>query len=128
MKSIVVCAAAIIKNGEVFVTKRGYGDFKGKWEFPGGKLESNESIFDCIKREIKEELDADISPIKLIKTVEYDYPKFHATIHLILCDLVSDHVVLKEHEDAKYIKKEDFKILEFLPADYLLFDELEKYL
>ena len=110
MKSIVVCAAAIIKNSEVFVTKRGYGDFKGKWEFPGGKLESNESIFDCIKREIKEELDADVSPIKLIKTVEYDYPKFHATIHLILCDLVSDHVVLKEHEDAKYIKKEDFKI------------------
>ena len=133
MKTIRVVAAiikAVNENGEpiIFATQRGYGDFKGGWEFPGGKIEEGETSQEALIREIKEELDADGSPIKLIKTVEYDYPKFHVTIHLILCDLVSDHVVLKEHEDAKYIKKEDFKILEFLPADYLLFDELEKYL
>jgi len=94
MKTIEVVAAIITKDGKYFATQRGYGDFAGGWEFPGGKMEPGETPQDALVREIKEELDADITVGELIETVEYDYPTFHLTMHCFLCELVSDHVVL----------------------------------
>ena len=96
MKTIEVVAAIIKKDNKYFATQRGYGDFEGGWEFPGGKMEPGETPQDALIREIKEELDADITVGELIETVEYDYPTFHLTMHCFLCELVSDHVVLLE--------------------------------
>ena len=96
MKTKEVVAAIITKDGKYFATQRGYGDFAGGWEFPGGKMEPGETPQDALVREIKEELDADITVGELIETVDYDYPTFHLTMHCFLCELVSDHVVLLE--------------------------------
>ena len=117
MKTIEVVAAIITKDGKYFATQRGYGDFAGGWEFPGGKMEPGETPQDALVREIKEELDAEITVGELFETVEYDYPTFHLTMHCFFCELVSEHVVLLEHEAAKWLAAEELDSVEWLPAD-----------
>ena len=108
MKHIRVSAAIIVRTNpqtqkkELFATQRGYGDFKGGWEFPGGKLEPSETPEECIVREIREELATEVKAEKIIGVVEYDYPSFHLTMHCILCSVVSGDLKLLEHEDAKW--------------------------
>lgn len=128
MKTIEVCSAIIIKDKKIFVTQRGYGDFKDKWEFPGGKLEVGESSEECIVREIKEELDADIKVIRFLNTIEYTYPTFHLIMHNYICELKNSHLSLLEHEAAKFIGKTDLDNIDFLPADLLILEDLKKYL
>ena len=117
MKKIEVAAAIIVKDNKVFATQRGYGEFKDGWEFPGGKLEPGESAREALAREIREELDVDIRVEKLLETVEYDYPEFHLTMHCFICELLSEEIVLKEHEDARWLKKEELDSVGWLPAD-----------
>ena len=117
MKRIEVVAAIIRKDGKIFATQRGYGDFKDWWEFPGGKIESGESPEQALVREIREELSTDIIIEKLLRTVEYDYPKFHLTLHCYLCTLVSDSLHLNEHEAARWLTKDDIYTVKWLPAD-----------
>ena len=117
MKTIEVAAAIIVKDNKVFATQRGYGEFKDGWEFPGGKLEPGESAREALAREIREELDVDIRVGKLLETVEYDYPEFHLTMHCFICELLSEEIVLKEHEDARWLKKEELDSVGWLPAD-----------
>ena len=117
MKTIEVAAAIIVKDNRIFATQRGYGEFKDGWEFPGGKLEPGESAREALAREIREELDVDIRVGKLLETVEYDYPEFHLTMHCFICELLSEEIVLKEHEDARWLKKEELDSVGWLPAD-----------
>ena len=117
MKTIEVVAAIIIKDGEVFATKRGYGEFKGWWEFPGGKIESGECPEDALVREIREELDAEIAVGDLLETVEWDYPNFHLTMHCFLCTLLSESVSLNEHAAAAWLGRESLHSVKWLPAD-----------
>ena len=130
MKTIRVVAAVIQRqnNGkdEIFATQRGYGEFEGGWEFPGGKIESGETPQEALVREIKEELDADISVGDLIATVEYDYPNFHLSMDCFWCELESEHVVLNEHEDAKWLSKAQLDSVDWLPADITLVDKIAK--
>lgn len=111
---------------EIFATQRGYGEFEGGWEFPGGKIESGETPQEALVREIKEELDADISVGDLIVTVEYDYPNFHLSMDCFWCRLQSDHVELNEHEDAKWLSKEELDFVEWLPADVTLVEKISQ--
>ena len=117
MKTIEVVAAIIIKDGEVFATQRGYGEFKGWWEFPGGKIESGECPQEALVREIREELDAEIEVGDLLETVELYYPNFHRTIHGVLCTLLSESMHLNEHEAAAWLTKETLHSVKWLPAD-----------
>lgn len=117
MKTIEVAAAIIVKDNKVFATQRGYGEFKDGWEFPGGKIEPGESAQEALVREIREELDVDIRVGKLLETVEYDYPEFHLTMHCFICELLSEEIVLKEHEDARWLKEEELDTVDWLPAD-----------
>ena len=128
LKSIEVVAAIICREGKVFATQRGYGDFKDMWEFPGGKMESGETPQDALVREIREELDAEITVGDLIKTVEYDYPAFHLKMHCFLCSLKSEDIVLKEHEAARWLSKKDLRSVNWLPADLSVIETLEKSL
>ena len=108
MKTIDVSAAIIHdKTGRIFATQRGYGEWKDWWEFPGGKIEPGETPEEALAREIKEELNAEISIDKFVTTVEYDYPKFHLTMHCYLCSLATDSLHLNEHEAAKWLTKEE---------------------
>lgn len=116
-KKMEVVAAIIIRNGQVFATQRGYGEWKGWWEFPGGKMEPGESPQEALKREIREELDAEITVGQLLETVEWDYPKFHLTMHCFICTLVSEDVRLNEHEAAAWLTKETLQSVKWLPAD-----------
>lgn len=125
MKTIRVVAAVIKKENKIFCTQRGYGDFKGGWEFPGGKIEEGESPQEALVREIKEELDADIKVGDLIKTVEYDYPMFHLSMDCFWCELVSGEIELKEHEDAKWLDKNNIDSVDWLPADLDLINSLK---
>lgn len=117
MKTIEVTAAIIIKDGKVFATQRGYGDWKGWWEFPGGKMEAGETPQEALIREIHEELDAEIEIGKLLDTVEWDYPAFHLTMHCFLCTLISESMHLNEHEDAAWLSAETLYSVKWLPAD-----------
>ena len=126
METIEVVAAIITNDGKYFATQRGYGDFAGGWEFPGGKMEPGETPQDALVREIKEELDADIDVGELIETVEYDYPTFHLTMHCFLCELVSDHVVLLEHEAAKWLDPDELDSVDWLPADLEVIERLKE--
>lgn len=117
MKRIEVVAAVMIREGKVFATQRGYGDFKDWWEFPGGKIEAGECPQEALKREIKEELDASISVGDLIETVEWDYPDFHLTMHCFACTLLSESVSLNEHEDSAWLGPEELHTVKWLPAD-----------
>ena len=117
MKTIEVTAAIIIQDGKVFATQRGYGDWKGWWEFPGGKMEPGETPQEAPTREIHEELDAEIEIGKLLDTVEWDYPAFHLTMHCFLCTLISESMHLNEHEDAAWLSAETLYSVKWLPAD-----------
>lgn len=126
MKNIHVSAAIIMKDNKIFVTQRGYGEFKDWWEFPGGKIEEGETPEECLKREIKEELEADINIDKYLCTVEYDYPNFHLKMECFICSLIDGHLELVEAEDAKFITKDKLDNIDFLPADLLVVKELKK--
>ncbi len=116
-RKIEVVAAVIHKDGRILATQRGYGEFKDKWEFPGGKMEAGESREEALRREIREELDTEINIGKLLCTVEYDYPAFHLTMHCYLCSVVSGTLVLKEHESARWLPAEALESVDWLPAD-----------
>ena len=125
MKTIRVVAAIIIEKGKVFATQRGYGEFKDGWEFPGGKIEPGETSKAAIVREIKEELDTEIEVVKLLDTVEYDYPQFHLSMDCFICKIKSGDLVLKEHEAAKWLTKENLDSVDWLPADLSLIEKIK---
>jgi len=124
MKTIRVVAAIIIEKEKVFATQRGYGEFKDGWEFPGGKIELGEIPEAAIVREIKEELDTEIEVVKLFDTVEYDYPQFHLSMDCFICKIKSGDLVLKEHEAAKWLTKENLDSVDWLPADLSLIEKI----
>lgn len=128
MKTIRVVAAIIFDHGKVFATQRGYGEFKDGWEFPGGKIEPGEMPEEAVKREIKEELDTEIEVIKFLDTVEYDYPKFHLSMDCFICKVKSGNLVLKEHEAAKWLTKENLDSVDWLPADLGLIEKIKEEL
>lgn len=128
MPTIQVVAAIIIRNGEVFATQRGYGEWKGWWEFPGGKIEPGECPQEALKREIKEELDAEIAVGDLLDTVEWDYPTFHLTMHCYVCTLESESLNLNEHSDSAWLTKETLESVKWLPADLVLLENIAEKL
>ena len=128
MKTIEVVAAIIIRNNEVFATQRGYGDWKGWWEFPGGKIESGECPQQALKREIREELDAEISVGELLETVEWDYPTFHLSMQCYVCRLESVDLHLNEHESAMWLNEETLDSVQWLPADLVLLKKIAELL
>lgn len=125
MKTIHVVAAIIQKEDKIFATQRGYGDFKGGWEFPGGKIEPGETPQEALKREIKEELNTEIKVGELLDTVEYDYPEFHLYMQCFLCEIVSGELELLEHEAAKWLGKNELESVAWLPADVELAGKLK---
>lgn len=148
MKQITVSGAIILRTQEVsilrqgsgttgstsvlqkqlFATQRGYGDWKGWWEIPGGKIEPGETPEECIVREIREELATEVQAEKEIGVVEYDYPTFHLTMHCILCSIVSGKLELLEHENATWLTAETLRSVEWLPADELILDKVAQLL
>ena len=125
MKTIEVVAAVIKVGEKIFATQRGYGEFKDMWEFPGGKVEAGESREDALRREIREELDTEISIDSFLCTVDYDYPAFHLTMHCFLCSVVSGDLVLKEHESARWLGPGQIRSVDWLPADLQILQRLE---
>jgi len=128
MKKIDVVAAIIKDKDTILATRRGYGEFVNMWEFPGGKIEIGENNKEALIREIKEELSITISVDTFVKTVEYDYPNFHLTMHCFICTQINGTLTLNEHNDAKWIHKSELDELDWLPADLELLQELKKYL
>ena len=131
MKTVRVVAAVIKSTNEnkepiIFATQRGYGDFKGGWEFPGGKIEEGETSEQALKREIMEELDTEISVGELIDTIEYDYPQFHLSMDCFWCEIVSGNLVLKEHEAERWLTKKQLNDVKWLPADVTLIEKIGK--
>ena len=129
MKIIRVVAAVIKaenKQGQpiIFATQRGYGEFKGGWEFPGGKIEEGETPQEALKREIVEELDTEIKVGELIDTIEYDYPTFHLSMDCFWCEVVSGQLVLKEAQAARWLTKEELDLVAWLPADQMILEKL----
>ena len=133
MKTIRVVAAvikAVNENGDpiIFATQRGYGDFKGGWEFPGGKIEEGETPQEALVREIREELETEIRVGEMIDTIEYDYPTFHLSMDCFWAEIVSGELILKEHEAAKWLKKNELNLVEWLPADITLIAKIDKFM
>ena len=127
MKKIEVVAAIIHdEEGRIFATQRRYGEMKDGWEFPGGKIELGESPEDALRREIWEELETRIVVERLVKTVEWDYPKFHLTMHCFWCRIESGHLTLKEHEAARWLAKDELESVDWLPADKTIIGELKR--
>lgn len=116
MKNVEVVAAIIQKDDQFLATQRGYGQFKGLWEFPGGKIDLNETKEEALEREIKEELNCDIDIKRFILTINYDYPNFHLTMHCFLCELLSDFTLL-EHDDYQWLNKDNLMDVKWLEAD-----------
>ena len=125
MKKIEVVTAILHRGGAYFVTQRGYGEFDGMWEFPGGKIEPGESHEVALKREIQEELGVDIAIENLLCTTEYDYPSFHLTMHCYLCSITSGEIELREHKSARWLRPEELGSVEWLPADKEIIDKLK---
>ncbi|MBR0223587.1 MAG: (deoxy)nucleoside triphosphate pyrophosphohydrolase [Bacteroidales bacterium] len=117
MKTIEVVAAIIRRGDRIFATQRGYGDFKDWWEFPGGKVEAGETSTQALVREIREELDAEISVDKYLTTIDWDYPDFHLTMHCYICSLLGESLHLNEHEAARWLGPADLHSVRWLPAD-----------
>lgn len=128
MRTINVVAAVIRDVDKIFATARGYGDYKGWWEFPGGKVEHGETPEEALVREIKEELDSDILVEEYIDTIEYDYPEFHLSMKCYFCSLLSGNLVLKEAEDAKWLTKDSIDTVKWLPADITILESIKNKL
>lgn len=128
MKSIEVVAAIIRKGDQVFATQRGYGPWKDYWEWPGGKIEAGETPAQALVREIREELDAEISIDKFLQTVEWDYPEFHLTMHCFMCTLITDSLHLNEHEAARWLTADTLSSVNWLPADLGLIPHIKQEL
>ena len=125
MKRIEVVAAIIRKEGRIFATQRGYGEWKDWWEFPGGKMEPGETSEEALKREIREELSTEIRVDELLCTVEYDYPKFALTLHCYLCSLVTEALHLNEHEAARWLANDELDSVKWLPADREVIEKIK---
>ena len=125
LKTIRVAAAVIRSEDKIFAAARGYGEFKGGWEFPGGKIESGETPQEALKREIMEELETEISVGELIDTIEYDYPEFHLSMDCFWCEILSGNLVLKEAEDARWIDADELDSVAWLPADVTLIEKIK---
>ncbi|MCQ2188193.1 MAG: (deoxy)nucleoside triphosphate pyrophosphohydrolase [Bacteroidales bacterium] len=125
MKTIKVVAALIVHDHRIFATQRGYGDWKGWWEFPGGKVEAGEAPEDALVREIREELDTEINVERYVTTIEWDYPAFHLSMRCYLCSVVSGSLTLLEHEAAAWLDREHLHSVKWLPADETIIDEIE---
>lgn len=117
MKTIYVAASVIVDQGRIFTACRGYGEFKGCWEFPGGKIEKDEKTEDALQREIKEELAADIAVDQFLGTVDYDYPDFHLTMECYLCHVAGGTLTILEHSAFRWVRKEELEKVDWLPAD-----------
>ncbi len=130
MKTVRVVAAVICdsleKKTKIFATARGYGEYKGWWEFPGGKIEGGETPEQALIREIREELTAEISVGELIKTVEYDYPSFHLSMDCFWAEVISGQLELKEAEEARWLSKEELLDVKWLPADWELIEMIRQ--
>lgn len=129
MKTVKVVAAVIKSTNDkgepiIFATQRGYGDFKGGWEFPGGKMEQGETPQEALKREIFEELDTEIEVGEWIDTIDYDYPSFHLSMDCFWCEIIKGELVLKEHQAARWLRKDELREVEWLPADVILIHQL----
>ena len=124
MKIIKVVAAIIVEGDKIFATQRGYGEFEGGWEFPGGKIEEGETPAEALVREIKEELDTVVEVGELLDKVEYDYPNFHLSMDCFICKIKEGNLVLKEHSAAKWLTKENLYSVDWLPADVGLIEKI----
>ena len=128
MKTINVVAALIVHDGRIFATQRGYGEWRGWWEFPGGKLEPGETPEEALVREIREELATEISVDRFLTTLEWDYPTFHLSMRCYLCSVISGSLTLLEHEAAAWLDREHLHSVKWLPADYVILDEIGRLL
>ena len=128
MKTIHVAAAVIRDGGRVFATQRGYGAYKDFWEFPGGKIEADESPEEALKREIREELETEIRVGEYLADIEYDYPEFHLSMKCYWAEILKGSLILKEHEAARWLGKDDLDTVSWLPADRMLLDRIIKHL
>ena len=128
MKNIEVVAAIFRKANTIFATEKGYGEFKGYWEFPGGKVEPGESLEEALRREIREELQVEIHIEEKFTELDHDYPHFHLTMHCYFCSVLSGEITLVEATDARWLKKEELNTVNWLPADISLIEELKKQL
>ena len=127
MKTVRVVAAVIRSEDKIFATARGYGEFKGQWEFPGGKIEPGETPQEALVREIQEELDVKIEVGDLIDTIEYDYPSFHLSMDCFWCNITEGEITLKEAENARWLCKDELYSVDWLPADMKLIEKLELF-
>lgn len=125
MKTVRVVAAVIRDGDRIFATARGYGEYKGWWEFPGGKIEAGETPEEALVREIREELDTEIRVGALIDTIEYDYPTFHLSMDCFWAEVVAGRLVLKEAEDARWLTRETLESVQWLPADASLIEHIK---
>ncbi|MCD8248299.1 MAG: (deoxy)nucleoside triphosphate pyrophosphohydrolase [Lachnospiraceae bacterium] len=126
MKTVSVVAAVIRHENKIFATQRGYGEFKDGWEFPSGKVEPGETPEEALVREIREELDTDIAVGERIARIEYDYPAFHLSMDCFWAEVLSGDLVLREHEAARWLTKEELYSVDWLPADLELIGKLFK--
>lgn len=125
MKQINVVAAVIKEGDKIFAAQRGYGEFEGWWEFPGGKIEPGEGPEEALRREIREELDVDVEVGRHLATVDYDYPEFHLHMRCYLCRIAGGELLLKEAEDARWLAPGELRGVKWLPADAAVIESLE---